>query len=310
LVAITRSAAAVALAALAACGADASNHATSTLSSTGSPTTTIARAAGGTVVVHDEVVVQDSAQSPPARLAGLTMVRTLRTVIRRPAATAAPPPVVVFAHGFNAEPEDYDALLDAWAAAGYLVAAPELPSSARNLPGEPTRDDVRGQTRDIVSVITALIDGIAGPIDTDRIAVAGHSDGGTTVADMLFNPLDGDTRIGCYLILSGATPDSIDDSRRTDRPVLIAVGAHDENGNLPEGQTLFAIANGPRALVEAPDGDHLDMYLDGQLGDATRALTVDYLSLVFSRPPNTEPTLAALAQDNSSLLTVKTSSPS
>jgi predicted dienelactone hydrolase len=88
--------------------------------------------------------------------------------------------VVVFAHGFDAEPETYLPLLDAWAAAGYLVAAPEFPGSAANLPGTPIETDIAEQAQDVSFVISQLLSGVAGPLDPTRIAVAGHSDGGST----------------------------------------------------------------------------------------------------------------------------------
>src|SRR5205085_2252823 len=66
--------------------------------------------------------------------------RRLRTIIHWPARVRGRVPLIVFAHGYDTEPETYEPLLDAWASAGYVVAAPELPGSARDLPGTPLRD--------------------------------------------------------------------------------------------------------------------------------------------------------------------------
>ena len=63
--------------------------------------------------------------------------RTLVTVIRRPMGLSGPLPLIVFAHGWDSNPGVYETLLDTWAAAGYLVAAPTFPDSASTLPGEP-----------------------------------------------------------------------------------------------------------------------------------------------------------------------------
>ena len=212
--------------------------------------------------------------------------------------------MVVFAHGFNVEPEDYLALLDAWAEAGYLVAAPEFPASARNLPGEPSRDDIEGQAADLSAVITALLDGRAGPIDPRRIAVAGHSDGGTTVAEMLLDPGHADPRVAAYLVLSGATPTSADGVDRAPGPVLFAVGSGDDS-NVPEAQGMFAIAGAPAVLIDVVGGDHMTMYVsDTSIGDAVRAASLDFLALALPSVPDAAPSLMSLEGDKSSYLDI------
>ena len=124
------------------------------------------------------------------------------------------------------------------------VAAPEFPASARDLPGDPSRDDLEGQAADMSAVITALLDGRAGPIDPHRIAVAGHSDGGTTVAEMLLNPRDADPRVAAYLVLSGATPTGVDGTNRANLARLNANGTLDLSFNTSSGpnNTVRAIA--------------------------------------------------------------------
>ena len=72
--------------------------------------------------------------------------RVLRTINRRPAGVSGPIPLVVFAPGYDSEPETYEPLLDTWAAARYMVAAPECPGSARDLPGTPVPDDASQAT--------------------------------------------------------------------------------------------------------------------------------------------------------------------
>ena len=55
--------------------------------------------------------------------------RTLVTTIWYPARASGegPYPLIVFAHGLGASPQEYQQLLTAWAAAGYVVAAPLFP---------------------------------------------------------------------------------------------------------------------------------------------------------------------------------------
>jgi len=87
--------------------------------------------------------------------------------------------LIVFGHGWNSNPGVYEQLLDEWAQAGYLVAAPVFPDSSNLLPGTPI-SDYGEQAEDLSFVITAMLKGPAGPVDPQKIVVAGHSDGGPT----------------------------------------------------------------------------------------------------------------------------------
>jgi hypothetical protein len=95
--------------------------------------------------------------------------------------------LIVFAHGFALVPGTYSALLDAWARAGYVVAAPIFPLTNADAPSGPNESDLKNQPRDVRFVISRLValsagsQGVlAGTIDSGRIAVAGQSDGGVT----------------------------------------------------------------------------------------------------------------------------------
>ena len=64
---------------------------------------------------------------------GRRVPRTLDTTVRYPA-TGGSYPLIVFAHGFALTPVTYQALLSAWARAGYVVAAPWFPLEKANAP--------------------------------------------------------------------------------------------------------------------------------------------------------------------------------
>ena len=67
---------------------------------------------------------------------GTTASRVLVTYVRYPRnGDGGPYPLVVFGHGFAATPGLYAPLLDAWAKAGYVVAAPLFPAENANAPG-------------------------------------------------------------------------------------------------------------------------------------------------------------------------------
>src|SRR5579883_2159608 len=79
---------------------------------------------------------------------GREVPRPLETVVRYPA-TGGPEPLVVFGHGFALTPATYAALLQTWAAAGYVVAAPVFPLENANAPGGPTETDLASEPRDL-----------------------------------------------------------------------------------------------------------------------------------------------------------------
>jgi alpha-beta hydrolase superfamily lysophospholipase len=231
--------------------------------------------------VEDSIVLTDPTRDTPARGSTAAVAgRILRVLVLRPVGTTAALPVVVFAHGYNAEPETYWPLLDAWAQAGYLVAAPELPGSARDLPGRPTRDDIGEAARDLSFVVTALLAGVQGPVDPSRVAAAGHSDGASSVATLAANTAYRDPRIASYLVLSGVIPyrvtDGTWDGGTGQTPLLAMVGTADEYGNLAGSTNLYRQAADPKTLITVPGGDHLNMYIATDADDV-RATTTQFL---------------------------------
>jgi fermentation-respiration switch protein FrsA (DUF1100 family) len=242
---------------------------------------------GPPYTVEDQtVVLVDSSRTTPARgSVAAKPGRVLRTIVRRPVGPRGPLPLVVFAHGYNVEPETYEPLLDAWASAGYLVVAPECPGSARDLPGTPV-PDYAAQARDISFVITSLLGGLVGPIAPGEITVAGHSDGGTAVTIMALNAAYADTRVKAYINMAGQIPTDVSGPWTTGPPsgvLLVAVGSNDEYGNLALSTAMFDAARMPKALLVVPGGDHLGTFVASTpSAQAVRAATTRFLSLVFA----------------------------
>jgi pimeloyl-ACP methyl ester carboxylesterase len=233
--------------------------------------------------VEDETVtLDDPTRDTPARgdVPG-SSGRVLVTDIRRPVGPTGPLPLVVFAHGWNSNPTVYESLIDSWAAAGYLVAAPVFPDSADTLPGSPV-SNYPEQARDMSFVITSLLGGRAGPVDPTRIAVAGHSDGGTDVALLALNPLYSDHRVRAYLSLSGEIPAGVPGPWGTPTPgsLLVAIGTDDQYGLLPKATQVFDTADTTgKVLLDVTGGDHLEMYIGSSPeAVALRAETVRFLN--------------------------------
>jgi poly(3-hydroxybutyrate) depolymerase len=211
--------------------------------------------------------------------------RVLTTVIRRPEGAVGPLPLVVFAHGWDSDPYVYESLLDTWAAAGYLVAAPTFPDSADTLPGSPVTD-FPNEARDLSFLITAMLNGVAGKVDPARIAVAGHSDGGTDVAMLALNPAFADHRIRAYVSLSSQIPAGVDGPWGAPTPgaLMVAVGTDDEYGLYPDAYQVYQSADMAKVFVSAAGGDHLDTFV-GTIASAIamREETVKFLDDALGR---------------------------
>ena len=129
-----------------------------------------------------------------------------------PAARADGPfPLIVFGHGFAVTPALYARLLQSWARAGYVVAAPVFPLENADAPGGPDESDLVNQPADMSFVISRMLAAssagsgpLAGLINPAQIAVAGQSDGGDTALAVAYDPSFRDPRVSAAVILSGA----------------------------------------------------------------------------------------------------------
>jgi len=246
---------------------------------------------------------------------GGQIARPVTTYLWYPPATdgAGPWPLVVFGHGFATTPFLYQRLLRAWAAAGYLVAAPLFPLGNANAPGGPNESDIVNQPRDMSFVISRLIASSAsvasplhGLIDGRRIAVAGQSDGAETAFATAYERPWHDRRVRAAVILSGAelgghvplvshatpllavqgTADSINPPRYT-LGLFHAVGRPKFLLLLRRARHLgpYTVA-GPRlAAVERITTAFLDHYLRaGPLGAMSRAAAPFHADTLISEP--------------------------
>jgi len=190
---------------------------------------------------------------------GKTVPRTLVTEVRYPA-SGGPFPLVVFGHGFALTPDRYAALLDAWARAGYVVAAPLFPVENANAPGGPSESDLVNQPGDIRFVITQLLAdrALRGLIDPQKIAVAGQSDGAETAYAVAYESRYRDPRIRAAVVLSGAelpggTPGP-------GPPLLAAQGTRDAINSPSNTAQLYRDTGRPKFLLWLLGASHLPPY--------------------------------------------------
>ena len=147
--------------------------------------------------------------------------RTLVTEIRYPltqrsagpraAQREAPFPLLVFAPGFMQCDGPYADLLNAWASAGYVVAAVNFPRTDCRVGAAAYEQDLVNQPRDMSYVLGRLLalsarprGFLSGMLNRHEIAAAGQSDGGDAVAALAANDCCTDHRLKAAAVLSGA----------------------------------------------------------------------------------------------------------
>lgn len=233
---------------------------------------------------------------------GRTVSRTLVTYVRYPArarpagsdALNAPParsagpfPLIVFGHGFAVTPSLYAGLLNSWARAGYVVAAPVFPLENADAPGGPNESDLPNQPADMSVVISRLLSAdhassgpLNGLIATREIAVAGQSDGGDSALAVAYDPRYRDPRVGAAMILSGAEIPGLGGFQiAAGGPPLLAVQGTADRTNPPSATNAFyASAPAPKYRLELLGASHLPPYStqEPQLGVVER-VTIAFL---------------------------------
>ena len=234
--------------------------------------------------------------------------RTLVTVIRypalgpasevdelgaTPATSAGPFPLIVFGHGYDVTPAIYARLLQAWARAGYVVAAPIFPLTNKNAPGGADESDIVNQPRDMRFVITEMLAASAVPggilsglLDPHEIAVAGQSDGGMTALATAYDGYYRDPRVDAAVILSGAELPPGMYFPSPSPPLLASQGTADTT-NLPRNTYHFyRDAPAPKYLLKLLGAQHLPPYTtqEPQLGVVER-VTVAFLDRYLKNLP-------------------------
>ena len=137
--------------------------------------------------------------------------RPLPTLVFYPADRGLPAagrfPLVLFCHGLSGSPERYAATLAGFASAGFVVVAPTFPHTSE-FTEDFRRSDIARQPADARFVLARMRrlnltpgDPLRRRINTDRIAVIGHSAGGYTVTGLL--TAGHDPRLRAAVVMAG-----------------------------------------------------------------------------------------------------------
>lgn len=266
------------------------------------PTTAGAVPAARPVGVRVETFVDPSRQTAAHGPVAAKPSRTLRTNVLFPSTvdggppdtSAGPYPLVVFAHGSGGFGTGYLPMLRSWAAAGYVVAAPEFPIGVDNVVGQigdgPSIEDLPNLPGDMSFVTTELLrlnadpaSPLHGMVDPARIGAAGHSLGGMTTLAYAANTCCYDQRIKAAVVLAGREVPfgSGVFFARIRTPILFVHGDADNNVAYRDGQKAYADAPPPRFFLTLTGGDHSVMFdpFDAPAARAANKATVDFLDV-------------------------------
>ena len=232
------------------------------------------------VGVMTETFVDSSRSTPAHNGQPALSSRTLVTSIWYPAAAVpasatpevnatpdtadGPFPLIVFSHGLGTLPRQYASLLSAWAAAGFVVAAPKFPLTSLGTPGGVDTADVYNQPGDVSFVISSMLQlsaahsgPLSGMISPNGVGVAGHSEGAITTLGF-FNTCCRDPRVKAAAVFSG-DPEAYPGGHYVfdgQPPMLVVHGTRD--GFLPYGQmvSVFNRQKGPKVLLSLLGANH------------------------------------------------------
>lgn len=241
----------------------------------------------------------DAAPPPPKETQVLTVEfsngadRPLPTLLYVPAAEGRHP-VVVFSHGYTRHPEDYDLLFRTWADAGFLVAAPTFPKTARGA-ADLDIEDLAQQPGDVTAVIDGLMlmgakkgDPLFGRVDEAKVAAAGHSLGGMTTVGLFSSARD--ARVSAGIVLAGSARTVGTGYDAPGASILFVHGAQDRVVRPEDGRAAYEPFPGPKAWLSLKFGDHLGPYI-----------ATDYEQTVFVATATTDYLRWALLGDASAL---------
>jgi dienelactone hydrolase len=176
-----------------------------------------------------------------------------------------PYPLIVFAHGFGSDVTSYLPLLEKWASAGFVVAAPLFPLTNSATPGGPDLSDYVHQPGDMSFVVTQILDQsaaktgpLAGLVDPSEVGAAGHSLGGVTTLGLVANTCCLDHRIKAAVVMSGdpiTFPTGTVDTAAAP-PILLVHGNADPTVPYVSSVDVFNEAHPPKGLLTILGGNH------------------------------------------------------
>jgi fermentation-respiration switch protein FrsA (DUF1100 family) len=160
-------------------------------------------------------------------------------------------------------PQTYVRLLETWARAGYVVAAPVFPVENANAPGGSDQSDLVNEPGDISYVISRLVgptSPLRGLVDATKIAVAGQSDGAVTALSVAYDRRYLDRRVDAAVILSGAALAGFAQPAPGSPPLLAVQGTSDPINGPSVTADYYRLMRRPKFLLWLLGATHLPPY--------------------------------------------------
>lgn len=175
-------------------------------------------------------------------------------------------PLVVLSHGVTANGGLMVTVLQAWAHAGYVIAAPTYPLSSGGGAGI---SDLPQQPRDLAFVVRSLQtlldqpdDPLRGHVETACVALAGHSLGAVTTLEAAYESGFAVPGLRAAIEMSGLLfplpPGTFANAPAV--PLLLIHGDADTTVPISGSQNAFATLTGPRYFITFHGGSHNSIF--------------------------------------------------
>lgn len=218
------------------------------------------------------------------------------------ARTGAPFPLLVFSEGYGHAPLAYQVLLDAWASAGFVVAAPAYPGA------DPTeaaldRADLVDQPTDLKAVVARMAAAgdtggsvLDGAVDVGALGLVGQSDGGDVSLAVAADSADRDAGVRAVAVLAGAEYAGFGGQyfSAPSPPLLVVQGTADATNPPSCSAQLYDAAPAPKYYLSLPGATHLAPYQTaGAAESAVAQVTTDFFELTLDARSSAAPAMAA-----------------
>ncbi len=187
----------------------------------------------------------------------------LATEVRYPTRPTGRLPLIVVAHGLDGSPGSLALLLDAWAGAGYVVAAPTFPVTKKDSNGVSLPSESVEQAADMSFVIEQMLDRdgprspdpLRGMIDERHIGAAGMSLGGLGVYGLVSNTCCRDRRVKAAVLMAAVRREFPDERYEENRvPVLLVQG--DADAGYHNSQDAYPELRAPKWFITLRGSRH------------------------------------------------------
>jgi fermentation-respiration switch protein FrsA (DUF1100 family) len=198
-------------------------------------------------------------------------------------AADGPFPAIVFNHGQQGEPQLYALPFEMWTRAGYVVIAPRHPVTIRGGPGGQFIHDMKGEAGDVPFVVDRVEDELGDLVDTDRLAVAGHSSGAIVAYGIGFNTCCHDDRFDAVLVqgllpIPPAAGEFAEDLKGT--PVMFQHGTLD-GFRIADVRTAFDSMEAPKFFYTLEGGTHSVTFRTGPQAEQTAKAALEFFDFAL-----------------------------